>query len=76
MHWLHGMEKQILITSVRILNIREGAYVSITMHFVCPSQVSATLFSCIMVLQNEYFNLKILEVWRGVKTQASLLFTL
>lgn len=50
-----------------ILNIREGAYVSITTHPVYPSQVSATLFSCIMVLKNHYYNLKILEAWRGVK---------
>lgn len=50
-----------------ILNIREGAYVSITMHLVCPSQVSATLFCCIMVLKNQYYNLKILEVWGGME---------
>lgn len=58
------------------LNVREGACVSSTTHLVCLSQVSGTLFSCIMVLRNQYYNFKILEVWRGVEKQASLLFTL
>lgn len=43
-----------------ILNLREDAYVSTTMHLLSPSEVSTTLYSCIMELENQYYHL---QVW-------------
>lgn len=46
-----------------ILDLREGAYASTTMHLLSASEMSTTLYSCIMEPENQYYHLQTLQVW-------------